>query len=227
MAGVSKLAALRFIALLAVLCFLSACGETHSWREKTIIEIETPNGTVTGGSVAEVTVHWFGSLEQAFSASAVSAGKRGEAGVLELAPGKYLFALTLDPEAARAETMFALPQDPNGKSVTARLETLRETRTVPAELYPRLVTFADVSDPKSVKLVDPSNLAAAFGPGFALKSVKLEVTDDNVTEGPVGMLLSWLAEYDNKQLDGSRYHDVQNTAIANNLMSGNFKVRGD
>jgi hypothetical protein len=218
------LAAFRFIALLAVISFLSACGETHTWREKTILEVETPRGVVTGGSVAEVTVHWFGSLEQAFSASAVSAGKRGEAGVLELAPGKYLFALTLDPEAARAETMFALPQDPDGKSVTARLEALRETRNVPEELYPRLVTFADVSDPKSVKLVDPANLAATFGPGFALKSVKLEVTDEKVTEGAIEGALGWLDDDAVMKNPGWRELPLESRESINGLFSGELKV---
>jgi hypothetical protein len=194
MAGVSKLAALRFIALLAVLSFLSACGETHSWREKTILEVETPSGLVTGGSVAEVTVHWFGWLEGRLSASAVNSGKRGEASFVEVAPGKYLFALTLDSAAPSATRLFKLSDGEDPKSVTARLETLRETRVVPPSLYPRFVTFTDVSSPKSVKLVDPADLAAAFGPGFALRSVKLELTDEKVTEGVISKLLQWTAD---------------------------------
>jgi hypothetical protein len=65
----------------------------------------------------------------------------------------------------------------------------------PPNLYPRFVTFTDVGNPKSVKLVDPANLAATFGPGFALKSVKLELTDEKVTTGLIEGALSWLGPY--------------------------------
>ncbi|MGL6211101.1 MAG: hypothetical protein ACRC14_14875, partial [Paracoccaceae bacterium] len=53
------------------------------------------------------------------------------------------------------------------------------------------VTFADISDPASVELVDPENLAASFGPGVRLKSVVLEVTDEGVTEGVVEEFPFW------------------------------------
>jgi len=33
--------------------------------------------------------------------------------------------------------------------------------------------------------VDPADLAATFGAGFALREITLEVTDDAVTEGVV------------------------------------------
>jgi hypothetical protein len=180
-----------FATFLLSLLTLTACGETHSWREKTILEVETPSGLVTGGSVAEVTVHWFGWLERKLSASAVNSGKRGEVSFVEVAPGKYLFALTLDSAAPSATRLFKLSGDEDPKSVTARLETLRETRVVPPSLYPRFVTFTDISNPKSVKLVDPADLAAAFGPGFALKMVKLELTDEKLTNGALGRVLKW------------------------------------
>jgi hypothetical protein len=59
---------------------------------------------------------------------------------------------------------------------------------------PLLVTFDDVTDPKSVKLVDPANLAGTFGSGFALKSITVEITDETVTEGKVESVLGWLKE---------------------------------
>jgi hypothetical protein len=43
----------------------------------------------------------------------------------------------------------------------------------PEVQYPLLVTFGDIADPKSVALVDPTNLAASFGPGVRLTSVML------------------------------------------------------
>ena len=40
--------------------------------------------------------------------------------------------------------------------------------------------------------VDPADLAATFGAGFALREITLEVTDDAVTEGVVEGVLGWL-----------------------------------
>ncbi|MBS0563021.1 MAG: hypothetical protein JSR87_00565 [Proteobacteria bacterium] len=56
-----------------------------------------------------------------------------------------------------------------------------------------MVTFDDISDPKSVRQVDPADLAATFGPGVALKAVTLAVTDAPVTEGKVEGVLGDLA----------------------------------
>lgn len=66
---------------------------------------------------------------------------------------------------------------------------------MPEVQYPMLVTFDDIADPASVKLVDPADLAASFGPGVRLKAVTLEVTDEPVTEGRVKGVLGWLPDY--------------------------------
>lgn len=58
---------------------------------------------------------------------------------------------------------------------------------VPDYQYPMLVTFADITDPASVQLLDPANLAASFGPGVRLKAVTLEMTDRSLKA-----LLAWL-----------------------------------
>ena len=52
---------------------------------------------------------------------------------------------------------------------------------------------------------DPDDLAAHFGPGYALSSITLAITDEPVTKGRVEAVLGWLEAYENKQLDGDRY----------------------
>ena len=184
-----------FAALLLSLLTLTGCGERHAWRQKIILEVETPQGLVSGGSVVEISVSHFGGLERAMSSNEMSSSRRGEASFVEIAPGRYMFALTLEQGAGHAEKLFRLSREEESSAVSARLEAARETRTLSPDLYPRLVTFSDVNDPKSVKLVDPANLAAAFGPGFALKSVKLELTDEKVKEGVIERILVWLGPY--------------------------------
>jgi hypothetical protein len=54
-----------------------------------------------------------------------------------------------------------------------------------------LVTFTDITDPKSVQRVDPANLAASFGPGVKLKRIVVETTSERVTTG-IQKRLGWL-----------------------------------
>ncbi|MBI2718450.1 MAG: hypothetical protein HYX36_06770 [Rhizobiales bacterium] len=76
-------------------------------------------------------------------------------------------------------------------AVFQTIQDARETRPVPREFYPLLVTFGNLGNPASVREVKPSDLAASFGPGFALKSITLEITDEPVTEGRVESVLPW------------------------------------
>lgn len=179
------------IGLVSALFGLSACGENHVWRQKMVLEVETLGGVVSGGSVTEMTVRWFGGLDR--MSSEVSASARGEASFVEVAPGRFMFALFKDSEAFRTAEVFREASDnKETRPITARLESIRESRVVPSDHYPMLVTFDDINDPKSVKLVDPANLAATFGPGFALKSIAIEITDEKVTKGKVETVLGWI-----------------------------------
>ena len=57
-----------------------------------------------------------------------------------------------------------------------------------------MVTFSDISNPKTVARVDPDDLAAQFGPGVRLKAVTLAVTEEPVTEGAVDAVPGWLED---------------------------------
>ena len=67
---------------------------------------------------------------------------------------------------------------------------------LPRANWPLMVTFDDVADPRTVRRVDPDNLAATFGPGVELRAV----TGDPVTEGRVESLLGWLGPYPEPRL---------------------------
>lgn len=66
--------------------------------------------------------------------------------------------------------------------------------------YPILVTFGDMADPKSVKKVDPDNLAATFGKGVKLKWITVEPTNDPVTVG-IDKRFRWLGKYPEPRLE--------------------------
>ncbi len=190
------------VALLA----LAGCGENHSWRQKIILEVETPNGVVSGGNVTEMTVGWFGWLDRELGSSAVRTGTRGEASFVEVAPGRYLFALLKDGEAWRTAEVFREASDKKEiKPTTARLAHLLERRTITLSRYPMLVTFANVNDPTTVVQLDPANLAATFGSGYTLKSISIEITDEKVTQGNVAKLLPFLTQENPIFIDWHEY----------------------
>ncbi len=217
------------LALFLLVPVLSACGEkgaVHSWRQKLVLDVETPTGPKSGGSVVAVDVAWYSGWEMAMSnGTGVASYSKGEASFVEIAPGKYLFALSVYEPMQRTLHAFVdapeeLRKEDGPRTITARLQSLRETRLVAREDYPVLVTFADVNDPKSVQLVDPANLATTFGPGVALKQITLEITNEKVTEGEVEEVLRWLGDIPERTLGRSK--DIYKPIFAATIKHGDF-----
>ena len=185
-------------ALVAALLALAGCDalgfKNWEWRQKLVIEIETPSGVVSGGSVVEVQAGTSPKWAPGAGAGGMGARVRGEASFVEVAPGRFLFALLGGGawERGVALTLFFPEPAPSPFERAERLESMHETREVPRNRYPLLVTFTDLADPTTVKRVDPDDLAASFGPGVVLKRITLEITDEAVTEGRVEAVLGWL-----------------------------------
>jgi len=158
------------------LALLSTCRD-ESWRQKLTVTVTTPQGEVSAYSVTEITKkdnrHWW----VLPGASGVSSEVRGEAVALEVLPGKWFFALLDGREDGKGKVeylvypAFALDKalDANGsRSYEASMAKLHAQpydtpAAIPLSDMPLLVTFDDISDPMSMKLVDPADLDAAFG----------------------------------------------------------------
>jgi hypothetical protein len=172
---------------------LSACTTGYSWNQKLTVEVNTPAGMKTGASVVGIKV---ASGQVGLSQTAAAYQVTGEATVVEVAPGKYLFALLGERSTKELATHTWADQLPrNADEAWAKIEALREKRDVPRAEYPLLVTFTDLNDPKSVKEVKSDRLADVFGAGFALRTITLEITDEAVTGGAVEKLIKWLSNY--------------------------------
>lgn len=181
------------LSLFFVVAFgLAGCLDHHEWHQKLTVIVDTPNGEIKGSAVAKVNAA-FGQLPM--SSNEVNYEVAGEATIVDLGKGRYLFA-TIDEETKerfyrsdrnrfkglrRGEWLYEIPKQ-------------KDVLTVPPKRYPMLVTFSDVNNPASVKLVDPNDLAATFGAGYALKSITLEITDEPVTTGKVESVLGWLGD---------------------------------
>lgn len=188
----------RMVLMIAVLAVcLSGCDffgfNSWEWRQRLVLEVETPNGLVSGGSVVAVKAGTTPKWLPGEGAGGMGSKTEGEASFVEVAPGRHLFAL-LGNERELALTIFFPESALSTFERAERLETLREIRELPRERYPLLVTFTNIADPKTAKRVDPNDLATAFGPGVSLKRITLEITNDKVTEGRVEAAIGWWNE---------------------------------
>lgn len=200
-----------------------------SWHQKLTVTVETPEGPRSGSAVSaawfQMTPKWAGVGD---SAGASNSSLSGEAVVVDLGQGRYLFALLKGyTEFTGRLAFFPVPQKPLSKEEDAavydQLEALRATKELPRELTPLLVTFADMNDPASVQRVDPDDLAAHFGPGFALSSITLAITDEPVTKGRGEAVLGWLCDYKKQRLRLSgKTGPIGDNELANNIGSGDF-----
>jgi len=155
-----------FIVILAVFLLFIAWlwfnSKPNIWHEKITLTVQTPQGEVVASSVqlAGIRSHSIGQVT-------LSDGRylKGEAVVLQLPKNtgsKYLFALLKD----RGSIYDFFPQELRD----FKKHPLDYLNSEPLELntrqYPMLVTFGNIDDPKSVKEVDPDDIAAAFGGGI-------------------------------------------------------------
>jgi hypothetical protein len=226
---------LMLIPLLLALLALTGC-ERYAWNQKLTVTVETPDGEVSASSVSAVSwrKHWIQTDGMGWSYEVT-----GEAVVVEVTPGRYLFALLKG--AGTTEYMGSVAAASiagrEGRVIDgalfAEVQGKRDRAagviTVPEVQYPMMVTFGDIADPASVKLVDPADLAASFGPGVRLKSVHLEVTDEAVTLGRVEEVLGWIDVYYANQwrLNGSKCVacPITSKTLADLMSAGDFIVR--
>ena len=187
---------LVFVGVIAFFCLVYKINyPTYSWNQKLTVEVETPEGVASGSSV--VAVKWQQNPDVWQEIRAVRDSHEGKATMVELPDGKYLFALLANDTPSLALHVFATSKV--GSGMDSRIvpasevsEHLGETRPISQEHYPLLVTFDDLDDPASVKLVDPDDLAASFGEGYSLKNLTVEITDEEMMLGSVEQILEWI-----------------------------------
>ncbi|MBO9112085.1 hypothetical protein J5288_25570 [Agrobacterium sp. S2/73] len=210
------------IPFLFVLLLLGGCDDSWSWHQKLTVTVETPAGAKSASSVMKASLeHSKGGPFIPREASGAFFKLQGEAVVLEVVPGKYLFVLLTD--LRRPYGLFFPGEAP--LDVAPKLERMSKpaTATLTRSDYPLLVAFTDINDPKTVKKVNPDDLKDFFGQGTSLTSITLSITRDRVTKGKVEKVLPWLNEYYDKMLDSNRFETIYAiNRFANSLSAGSF-----
>lgn len=196
---------LRVLVALALCMPLAGCDllfdfPEWQWHQKLTVSVMTPEGMKSGSSVTSARIEfppkWTGVGD---AAGMQRGGVSGEAVVVDLGEGRYLFALLQGYIEWTAYTAFfpelegkALLKEEMFPYLDQMVASDGQSRDVPRKHYPLLVTFDDINNPASVRRVDPSNLSDSFGPGYRLNAITMSITDEPVTEGRVASVLGWL-----------------------------------
>ncbi|MCA0432573.1 MAG: hypothetical protein LCH46_04855 [Proteobacteria bacterium] len=192
---------LALVLLLLLAPVLAGCQEHYSWRQKLTVQVWTPDGLKTGSAVVQISAA-IGDLFLGVGGGN-SLRIKGDATVVDLGNGKYLFALVETDGKGRADYLAVRTfskqvlghypgPDTEWNAFYSALEKLRATQSVPHKNYPLLVTFSNLADPQSVMEVKPENAAETLGPGFLLSSILLEITEEELTTGQVDRIIPWL-----------------------------------
>ena len=147
-----------------------------------VVWVNTPSGPISGAAVTDVQIR----LVSDFFKGDIGGAKPsfvGEAVVVELPDGATGWVVN---ELYDQGVEGGVPE------LSRAFKSMDKPLKLSPKYYPQLVTFGDLSDPVSVMRVDPADLAATFGAGYALGGITLEVTDDAVTEGVVEGVLGWV-----------------------------------
>ena len=165
----------------------SACWHpVYSWRQKLTIEVESDGKVYSGSSV--IRVEWNEAYGGRLTGRPFEDRMRGEAAFVDVPGGGTLFALLrskASQDYSKQIAFIAFGYFPKPGITIESIKSLSHAQgrkaTLSPDQFPMLVAFADVNDPMSVKEVPPDDLESVFGPGARLKSISIEITDEQVT----------------------------------------------
>jgi len=164
----------RAIFILAVLALgyllvFGGSSTSATMRKRISIQVATPAGVKSSASVIETRrsrAPWWFPSGSGRNASAM----RGEAPYVELGDGRYLFV--------------AVNNHVRERPIKHALESgLNPDGSFSVHGMPLLLTFSDITNPNTVKRVDPDDLDAAFGPGHRLLSLTATDTSERASQG--------------------------------------------
>lgn len=198
---------MKYLVLTSVLLAIWAIGhlaygaiyDAHnfSYRTKLTLTISTPSGLIEASGVRQIDA------TKSYFNFAQSGGnywtRTGEALVVDLGEGRYLFAPPKGwPDLAREMSAKGIIRSSLELEHQSEIRSQVAPISVPIERMLWMATFADLTDPNSIQGVDAQDLAATFGAGYALTRVTLQVTEDPLTEGRVRQVLGWLRGYNGR-----------------------------
>jgi hypothetical protein len=201
--------------------------EIYSWKYKTTIIIDTPEGEKSGSAVREMTFSMSPCARREVEPCRAEVSTKGEAVVIDLGKRGIVFSTMTD---SSYYAVFDLFPGPPGETIAGvkYYSSLKNAKaslnqspfpTYPTTQYPMMVTFKDMKDPKTVVAVDRANLETEFGTGVKIRDVIIEMTDEDVTR-EISKHLVWLDSLNGGYLHGG----FTSRDSPMGLYGGNFKL---
>ena len=167
---------------------------TYAYRYRMTVNVEADGKLYSGSSVIEVRLKRQPKISSEVPRLATEVS--GEAVFVDLGSGKNIFA-------ALASGPLGINYDYPGNVVPlllnfsysdedlAKLPYLQGKWTLPLEQMPTFVTFTDLTNPETARVVAPREFDQVFGRGVSLQAVVIEMTTDTVTR-TIEKTLPWL-----------------------------------
>lgn len=165
---------------------------TYTYRFRLAIAVDVGGETKTASSVIEVkTITQSSFLPQV---PPIRNEVHGDAVFLDLGQGRnVIVTLAWGPNGSEDRAGFLVPTEYGigGLENLPQLQTLRGARDLTGEYLPALITFHDLNDPTSARVVAPDQFEQVFGPDVHFERVWIEMTSDPLT-GEIAQRLPWL-----------------------------------
>lgn len=197
----------------AVIGYISAYP-TYTYRYRMTVEVEVDGRIHSGSSVVEVQLVTQPRITT--ETPRVRAKVHGEAVFVELGGGRNVIALLASgPNASNVDypkyvvsTHFKLSTvKPEDLEKYSKLEGHRDLQD---DRLPTFVTFSDLNDAKTARVVAPQEFEQVFGKDVRFKRAWIEMTNDPVTVGIEAKILGlqnlkqWNAQLRNEPFDINR-----------------------
>jgi hypothetical protein len=170
--------------VLALLVFIWGANalNTHRVRYQITVEVDTPQGVRSGAGMVQVTT-WNSEFMPLPGRYSVEEFVQGEAAFVDLGSGKSLVALLASgPKAEGVDWTRYVRQAFDKAAVSDSWNVLspqRASMVLPPKWQPTLVTFTDIANPASARVVPATaqGFESSFGVGYGLRSITLQYVD--------------------------------------------------
>lgn len=164
-----------------------------TWRYKITVEIETPEGVKSGSAVREVQASKNAANIVNRDAPAIEYKIIGEAVAIDLQELGILFALIDWSSRMEIETAFPTKYTSPSEYINFYNQLSLGTSAELNTNHPKMVTFTDINDLGTSKLVYENtlydnghvqyvnNFEEVFGEGVHLKKITVQITDEPIT----------------------------------------------
>jgi hypothetical protein len=202
-----------------MLCILAVIGSglawcnfaypTYTYRYRMTVEVNVDGVVHSGSSVVEIKLQTQPNL---LSNPPIVPHVHGQAVFIDLGGGRNVFAmLASGPDGTNLDYPYQIiPRVFKDTFEFPYFAKLHGRREIPDQFMPTLVTFGDLNDAATARVVNSNEFGTVFGPDVRLNGAWIEVTEEPVTSGIENRLPWWNGPFPwLKPMGGGAYIDTR------------------